>query len=53
MGVIFPPFLLVVLSPGLLYNKCWLDNKALLTIHGVVFLLQETEPLFLKKITYN
>ena len=47
-GCYFPPFLLV-----LLFNKCWLYNKAFLTtIHGVVLLLQETEPLCLWKMLF-
>ena len=46
--VIFPPFLLV-----LLYNNSSAYNKSpLTTIHGVVLLLQETEPLFLWKMLF-
>ena len=37
VGVIFPPFLLVLLSNFSLYDKS--------TLHGVVLLLQEKEPL--------
>ena len=54
MGVIFPPFLIVLLSPDCYTtNFGCINNTDLLTIHGVVFLQRETEPLFLKKLTYN
>ena len=47
MGVIFPPFLLV-----LLYNSSAYNKSPLTTIHGVVLLLRETEPLFLWKMLF-
>ena len=47
MGVIFPPFLLVLLYSSSAYNK-----SPLTTIHGVGLLLQETEPLFLWKMLF-
>ena len=47
MGVIFAPFLLVLLYSSSAYNK-----SPLTTVHGVVLLLQETEPLFLWKMLF-